>query len=74
MASMQVQTVLDVPCGDVNWQFESWEVDSLPHGTRWYISTHNDIMLTNHIDSKSKLRTGMNLTENNVEIWWGLSY
>jgi hypothetical protein len=24
-----VTTLADVPCGDVNWQFESWEMDSL---------------------------------------------
>lgn len=24
-----IQTMLDVPCGDVNWQFHAWEVDSL---------------------------------------------
>eukprot|EP00040_Diaphanoeca_grandis_P043667 m.268733 g.268733 ORF g.268733 m.268733 type:complete len:319 (-) comp80139_c0_seq1:380-1336(-) len=25
-----IQSMLDIPCGDVNWQFESWEIDSLP--------------------------------------------
>jgi len=24
-----VSSLLDIPCGDVNWQFESWEMDSL---------------------------------------------
>jgi len=23
-------SLLDIPCGDANWQFESWELDSLP--------------------------------------------
>lgn len=25
-----ISSLLDVPCGDTNWQFEAWEVDSLP--------------------------------------------
>lgn len=25
-----ITSVLDIPCGDVNWQFEAWEMDSLP--------------------------------------------
>lgn len=24
-----IRTMLDLPCGDANWQFESWEIDSL---------------------------------------------
>ena len=24
-----IRTMIDVPCGDVNWQFHAWEVDSL---------------------------------------------
>ena len=24
-----IRNVLDVPCGDANWQFQSWEMDSL---------------------------------------------
>eukprot|EP00039_Didymoeca_costata_P014090 m.223387 g.223387 ORF g.223387 m.223387 type:complete len:294 (-) comp15943_c0_seq1:96-977(-) len=24
-----ITTMLDIPCGDANWQFQSWEVDSL---------------------------------------------
>jgi len=25
-----ITSVFDIPCGDVNWQFEAWEMDSLP--------------------------------------------
>ena len=25
-----IRTMADVPCGDVNWQFHAWEMDSLP--------------------------------------------
>jgi hypothetical protein len=25
-----ITSLLDLPCGDANWQFESWEMDSLP--------------------------------------------
>ena len=25
----KVRSMLDLPCGDVNWQFQSWEIDSL---------------------------------------------
>ena len=27
---LNVTSFLDVPCGDTNWQFQSWEIDSLP--------------------------------------------
>lgn len=29
IAEYGITSMLDIPCGDVNWQFEAWEVDSL---------------------------------------------
>jgi hypothetical protein len=29
IADYGITTMLDIPCGDANWQFEAWEVDSL---------------------------------------------
>ena len=26
---LAIRTMLDIPCGDTNWQFESWETDSI---------------------------------------------
>ena len=27
--ALVIRTMLDIPCGDTNWQFESWEMDSI---------------------------------------------
>jgi len=29
IADYGIKSMLDIPCGDANWQFEAWEVDSL---------------------------------------------
>ena len=42
-----IETMLDVPCGDVNWQFGAWEIDSI----RAYVGldiVHEVIALASH--------------------------
>jgi len=29
IADFKVETMIDAPCGDANWQFQAWEVDSI---------------------------------------------
>lgn len=49
---LNVSTLLDVGCGDVNWQFESWEVDTVPRyvclDVAANVIAHNRVRFAHH--------------------------
>lgn len=62
-----VHTMVDVPCGDVNWQFGEWAVDSLHKRTLGSTSSQSSLSSTNVGLPSIQTRTSLSGTFRNAK-------